>query len=155
MENRKAIENRKILPPIYFLGYALLAFLLNAFIPVKEILPFPITLFGYVLVAAGFLLNGWTSSQFLKSKTTINPYGKSTFLIKKGPFRFSRNPIYLAFFIILFGIGFVLGSVTSLLPSFAFILTMNKTFIVYEEADLEKTFGKKYISYKQKVRRWI
>ncbi|WP_353963319.1 methyltransferase [Tepidibacillus marianensis] len=72
----------------------------------------------------------------------MHPYGKSTFLVKSGLFRYSRNPIYLAFFIILFGLGLSLGSLSSLLPSFAFVLTMNRTFISYEEENLEGTFRK-------------
>ena len=76
-------------------------------------------------------------------------------LVTSGFFKFSRNPTYLGMTLALFGEAIFLGSlVTFILPILFFVL-INKTNIPVEEKNLEKKFGKKYLNYKKKVRRWI
>ncbi|WP_312256398.1 methyltransferase family protein [Stutzerimonas nitrititolerans] len=66
--------------------------------------------FGWGLIDAGVLLMLWAGLLMLWRKTTVNPYGKPARLLEEGPFRFSRNPIYLADSLIYCGIALLWGS---------------------------------------------
>ena len=100
-------------------------------------------------------MNIWSDQLFKKSKTTVKPHEIPTILELSGPFRISRHPMYLGMVAILLGIAILLGSlVTSIFPIF-FIILMEILFIPTEERNLKKIFGKEYLDYKKKVRRWI
>ncbi|HBB77510.1 MAG TPA: isoprenylcysteine carboxylmethyltransferase family protein, partial [Pseudomonas sp.] len=66
--------------------------------------------FGWGLIDAGVLLMLWAGLLMLWRKTTVNPYGEPARLLEEGPFRFSRNPIYLADSLIYCGIALLWGS---------------------------------------------
>lgn len=90
-----------------------------------------------------------------KQKTTVKPTEKPTALIDTGAFKISRNPMYLGMALILFGAGFVLGSITSFAGVLLFVAAMEIIFIPQEEKNLQEKFGNKFETYKKKVRRWI
>ena len=92
---------------------------------------------------------------FHKHKTPIKPFGEPSALVLEGPFRYSRNPMYLAMVVILVGIAVSIGTVTPLvvIPVFAWLIT--RRFIVKEEEAMERRFGAEYLDYKRKVRRWL
>ncbi|MEE8233425.1 MAG: isoprenylcysteine carboxylmethyltransferase family protein, partial [Gammaproteobacteria bacterium] len=92
---------------------------------------------------------------FKKSGTAIRPFETSTVLVKGGPYRFTRNPMYLGMVLILIGMAIYLGSLTPWFVIPVFFLIIQEWFIKYEEPFLENTFGKEYQDYKTKVRRWI
>jgi protein-S-isoprenylcysteine O-methyltransferase Ste14 len=89
------------------------------------------------------------------AQTTIKPYETSSALVTGGPYRFSRNPIYLGMVLFLVGLNLGLGSWSPLLaiPAFAFII--ERRFIRAEEAALLRRFGDEYETYRRRVRRWI
>jgi len=109
-----------------------------------------IVVFGLVLVLAG-------GRAFFKANTTVNPISpeNSSILVTSDVYRFSRNPMYLGFLIVLLAWGLFLGSLPSfiMLPIFYWYIT--KTQICFEEQILEKKFGDSYRMYMSKVRRWI
>jgi protein-S-isoprenylcysteine O-methyltransferase Ste14 len=72
-----------------------------------------------------------------------------------GPFRFSRNPMYLGMVTLLIGVAIGLGSATPWLVIPAFFFLISKRFIAAEERKMEVEFGAEYLSYRSKVRRWI
>ena len=76
-------------------------------------------------------------------------------MIVKGPFRFSRHPMYLGMAAILLGAGFIFGSLVTFLVTVVFIITMEMVFISVEEKNMTEIFGENYINYKKHVRRWI
>lgn len=121
-------------------------------------LPFP---YSQVVAALGILVSGiigvsavW---EFKKRKTTVNPIkvDNASLVVDSGIFGYSRNPMYLALFILIFCIGYYLQNLLSVSLSFLFVIYMNCFQILPEERALESLFGAEYVDYKQKVRRWI
>ena len=106
-------------------------------------------------LAAGLALLGWTLWTFHRHSTTVNPYGGASALCTDGPFRFSRNPIYLGDWLILVGISLLLNTIWPLIFAPLIWVMLRFGVIRYEEAHLEAKFGDAYRSYKTRVRRWI
>ena len=92
---------------------------------------------------------------FLKKGEDVRPEKPTTVIIANGPFRFSRNPIYLSFNITYMGFSLILNNLWLIifLP-FAF-LVLRYGVVSKEEQYLERKFGKKYLVYKKRTRRWI
>jgi protein-S-isoprenylcysteine O-methyltransferase Ste14 len=76
-------------------------------------------------------------------------------LTTEGPFRYSRNPSYLALAMIYAGIAFLLNSLWAILFLPLVVVVMQREVIGREERYLERTFGEEYLTYKGKVRRWV
>ncbi|MBI2101644.1 isoprenylcysteine carboxylmethyltransferase family protein [Candidatus Woesearchaeota archaeon] len=92
---------------------------------------------------------------FKKNKTPIIPGQKPTFMVAEGTYKFTRNPMYLGVTIGLLGISVYIGNLLSFLSPLIFFLIMNYYFAPREEKLMESIFGKKYLDYKKKVRRWV
>ena len=146
---------RHIPPPVWMMLSIVLMILINNQLPVLIIFEPPITQIGYVVIGISLLYFGWSVRQFFLSKTTLIPFHESTALISSGPFRFSRNPIYLSMLLILIGVAIRLGTFSPLVIVVAFWFVINQQFIRKEEQMLEKTFGEKYRLYCEKTRRWL
>ena len=110
---------------------------------------------GWFWLAAGLALFVWTLWTFYRHRATVNPYGSASTLCIDGPFRFSRNPIYLGDWLIVIGVSLLLNTLWPL--AFAPLIWVALRFgvIRYEEAHLEAKFGDAYRAYKKRVRRWI
>ncbi len=146
---------KKILPPTHFYIYLIISILLHYTLPVKQIIKYPFYLIGFLFFVTGGILNIWADQLLKKQKTTVKPNEKPTALIETGAFKISRNPMYLGLAVILFGAGFILGSLTSFIGFIFFVAAMKITFIPQEEKILQEQFGEEYMAYKKKVRRWI
>jgi protein-S-isoprenylcysteine O-methyltransferase Ste14 len=110
---------------------------------------------GWLLVGIGLTLFSWTLWTFVRHRTTVNPYAGASELCISGPFRFSRNPIYLGDWFILLGVSLLLNTWWPL--AFAPLIWVMLRFgvIRHEEAHLEAKFGDTYRDYKTHVNRWI
>jgi protein-S-isoprenylcysteine O-methyltransferase Ste14 len=146
---------KRILPPTHFLTYLLISVLLHLILPIKQVIFFPYNLLGIILIIAGIILNLWADRIFKDQKTTVKPDEKPTSLIDYGPYKISRNPMYLGMAVILIGAGIILGSISSFSGSVLFILAMEFYFIPDEERLMKEAFGLNFEEYKEKVRRWI
>ena len=111
--------------------------------------------FGWLLVAIGLGLMAWTMLTFARHRTTVNPYGGASALCTSGPFRWSRNPIYLGDWFLLAGCALLLQTAWPL--AFAPLIWIMLRFgvIRHEEAHLEAKFGDAYRAYRARVRRWF
>jgi protein-S-isoprenylcysteine O-methyltransferase Ste14 len=110
---------------------------------------------GWLLVGVGLFLSGWTLFTFLRRRTTVNPYKAASELVTDGPFRYSRNPIYLGDWFILGGVALLLRTWWPLLFA-PLIWTMLRYGVIrHEEAHLESKFGDAYRDYKTRVNRWL
>jgi protein-S-isoprenylcysteine O-methyltransferase Ste14 len=110
---------------------------------------------GSLLVAAGFLLRVWATFHFYQHRMKVISLGPQQALITSGPYRFSRNPLYLGGNVfIFFGAALVLGSPAALVITAAH-LPLVDLFIRREERHLERQFGDAWTRYLSHVRRWI
>jgi protein-S-isoprenylcysteine O-methyltransferase Ste14 len=110
---------------------------------------------GIALIAVALLLALVALFHFLRAKTHVEPWQPTTTIIQSGVFRYSRNPIYLAFCIATLGCGLLLNSWWVLMATVPLAGLLQLLVIRREEAYLEEKFGQSYLAYKRKVRRWI
>ena len=89
------------------------------------------------------------------AKTTIDPREHSSKVVRSGLYAYSRNPIYLGWFLLIAGIGLRNASLLVLVVAVTMLLLLYWAVIVEEEAYLEKRFGEEYLRYKMSVRRWL
>lgn len=115
----------------------------------------PTGLLGSLLIAMGLALMGWTFLEFSRRRTTVNPYAAATHLCVSGPFRYSRNPIYLGDWLILAGFALWLATWWPLLFAPPVWAMLRYWVIRHEEAHLESKFGQEYRDYVMRVRRWL
>ena len=110
---------------------------------------------GVPFVALGVVLVTWSVWLMRDAGTTPQPGQPTTALVTTGPFRFSRNPIYVAYVPIYVGTALVVNSLTVLLFLPVAVLLIQRVVIRREEQYLENKFGQEYLDYKSKVRRWL
>ena len=83
------------------------------------------------------------------------PWEPSVELVQDGPYRFSRNPIYLSFAMMYLGASFIFNSVILLVVLALVLVLFDRTQIPREERYLQEKFGEEYSRYRAKVRRWV
>ena len=110
---------------------------------------------GAVLLVVGVAIVVWAQLIFRKEHTTTDPTQTSLKLITWGPYRFTRNPMYLGLFLTFIGIDGIVTFVWSLLLMLPVLYYVNWIVIPVEEKQLKKAFGKTYEDYCKRVRRWI
>jgi len=146
----------RFVPPDYLFVFVVLQLLLHYLFPVFIVVFYPYVYLGVILIFLGLYLNIiWVTRIFRKNKTTVRPEEIPTALVTSGFFRYSRNPTYFGMALSLFGVSILIGSLITFIIPFLFILLTGLFTIPLEEKNLEKKFGRKYLNYKKKVRRWI
>ncbi len=110
---------------------------------------------GAVLI--GMAVAGMGIFSFRRAKTTVNPMkpDSSSALVVTGIYRLTRNPMYLGFLWILFGWGIFLSNAAAFLVLPGVVLYMNRFQIEPEERALTRLFGRAFMAYATRVRRWI
>lgn len=149
------MTGKRILPPVIFAGAIVLMVLLHLLIPGPQWPTGPRGAVGALLVFAGIALNVYCAKLFEDRRTAIKPFEESSKLVVDGPYRFTRNPMYLGLLSILGGVGLLLGSTVPFIVIPVFALVITQRFILVEEAMLAKRFGAAYASYCRSVRRWL
>jgi protein-S-isoprenylcysteine O-methyltransferase Ste14 len=124
-------------------------------VPIPVLVPDLVRNIGFAFVVAGFLSGVAAFMEFRRARTTVDPHGSVTSIISSGIYRFTRNPIYLGFVLMLIGLPLNSGTYWGIVLAPVFIHLMNRLVIEREEAYLEKKFGAVYTSYKSRVRRWL
>ena len=142
-------------PPVLFLASLVLIGALHYLLPLVRWLDWPWGGVGAVVLTGGVLVGLWAIGYFRRRDTTIIPFEQSSTLIVDGPYRLSRNPIYLAMVLILLGVWLLLGSLSPALVVLLFVRWISTRFIAKEEQHLETQFGRTYLVYKARVRRWL
>jgi len=155
MSEHKDHADVKIHPPVLTVIFIAIAYILKWTIPIPFVVSSILENIGFVLVVIGFFLGVAAFLAFRKARTTLDPHGKVSAIVSDGIYRFTRNPIYLAFLLMLIGFPLNSGNYWGILLSPVFVIFMNSLVIEKEEAYLEKKFGDVYTSYKSGVRRWL
>ncbi len=143
------------MPPSYFFILLFLSLAFHFIFPVIKLIYPPYTYLGFAFIAIGIILNIWADLLLKRKKTTVKPHEKPSQLITSGAFGISRNPQYLGFTAILLGVVILHGTLVMFLFPILFVIIIETRFISMEEKNLENVFGRKYIDYKKKVRRWM
>lgn len=144
-----------IVPPVYVLAaLALMAFFHFA-VPLVQIFGEPYRYAGLLLIGVSIALVLWAAAHFHRAGTAIRPFEASSALVTAGPYRFTRNPMYLGMAGTLLGAAILMGSLTPFVVIPAFVGLIAEHFIAEEEAMMETHFGQTYLDYKARVRRWL
>lgn len=140
-------------PPI-LLGIGILVpVLLGRMVPVDVGLRIPAL--GIALIIAAFSIDAWVFELFRRHNTEIMPHKAASHLVTGGPFRYSRNPIYVGNALIIMGGFFLTGSLWFIAGAVFFVVAVTKLAIVREERHLAALFGEEWHAYAARVRRWI
>jgi protein-S-isoprenylcysteine O-methyltransferase Ste14 len=114
-----------------------------------------VTIAGIVLLASGTVLAGWCLRIFWRARTTTVPGKPSATLVTWGPYRLSRNPMYVALTLAYVGETGILRQGWPLVFLPLTIAYVNGIVIPLEERKLGEVFGERYKEYKARVRRWV
>lgn len=151
----------KVPPVAVAIIFATAMWLLSDFSPGLDVsLPLrpitrPILTLILVLGGIGAALSGIVS--FKRADTTVNPLKleATSALVNSGIYRYTRNPMYLGFLIVLFGWAVFLANALAAIALPGFVLYMNRFQIIPEERALTARFGKAFSEYAEQVRRWL
>ena len=146
----------KIPPPIWTLAYVLAAAAISyaAGWPLLPGLPFPPLAIALIIV--GVTSSVSAAALFRRSGAVLNPTAKTNpRLITTGPYRFTRNPMYLGLVLVALGITFWVGTWPMFLAPLAAFATANWVHIPFEEQRMRQQFGAAFDAFTGRVRRWI
>jgi protein-S-isoprenylcysteine O-methyltransferase Ste14 len=147
----------KIPPPVVALLSAMLAWWLARNLPEYVLqMPWRVPL-AAVLVLAGSTLELWGLWAVHRARTTFNPLApqRTVAIVRSGPYRFTRNPMYLGLACTLSGVAVWLAHPLALLAPAIFVAWVTRFQIVPEERVLGAAFGAPYADYLRQVRRWL
>ena len=145
---------RRVYPPVVYGSGLLVAFVAHLLLPLS-LPPSPWTrVLGGVLLAAGMVLAGWAAATFNRARTPVHPFHEAAVLVTGGPFRYSRNPIYLGFTLVTLGVAGLAASwwPVIILPVVLVVMT---PIIRWEEDMLRRVFTGEYAAYTARTRRWV
>lgn len=141
-------------PPLVLLTAIALGVVLNSIWPLQFI-PSALVLAGPVVLFAAVLLFILSLREFRAAGTSVRGSERTSTIVRTGPYRFSRNPIYLAFVLFLLGLALSLNNLWLLVALASFFGFISIIVIPREEQFLEHNFQAQYSEYKATVRRWL
>ena len=142
-------------PPLIYAGALLAGLLANRRYRIP-FLPRPLArALGWPLVVCGLVVGLLGEREMRRAETSTNPYKPATSVVTGGPFRFTRNPLYLSMTLIYGGISALANALPAALLLPVVLRLMRRGVIEREERYLERKFGDEYIEYKEGVPRWI
>lgn len=147
-----------IKPPFLFLGALGIGCLLSLVVPIGFGLGSAngtALATGLAFVLIGFALAAWSARVFHLAGTSIVPGDAAAALVTSGPYKVTRNPIYIGFILVYFGLAIILTSMWMLLLLIPVLFILQRGIVEREEAYLEREFGEAYRKYKVKVPRWL
>jgi protein-S-isoprenylcysteine O-methyltransferase Ste14 len=154
-EGRAASRRPRLIPPLYLACAILVMYALDRLAPLARWHGTLSRVLGVLVAALGVGVAVWSTRLFRSAGTTIRVFEESSALVTSGPYRFSRNPIYLSMMALLFGLNLWLESLSPFFVILLFAVLIQQKFILAEESGLERHFGAVYTEYKGRVRRWI
>jgi protein-S-isoprenylcysteine O-methyltransferase Ste14 len=149
------LEGFPDLPPVWFLAGWLLAETLARTAPLLRLEADWLDAVAALVALPGLALALWSALWFRTKRTRIEPRQTPSALIVEGPYRFSRNPIYLGLVLILLGLALRTGALSALLPALLLPVILQRRFIVGEEATLRGEFGADADAFLERTPRWL
>ena len=142
-------------PPLVYLGAIAIGLAIHALWPAHLVPPALGTPVGVILMLVAVALFLSAVRSFRAAGTPVPGNLPATTIVRTGPYRFSRNPIYLAFSLVQLGLAFWVNSVGLLLMLIPALALMSFVVIPREERYLEARFPSEYVPFKTSVRRWL
>ena len=145
----------RLIPPIVYFGPFAVMWAVHWWRPWVIPGDLTLTVTGVVLMVVGIALTAWSVATFSRAHTTVIPWEHVAAMVTTGPFKLSRNPIYLADAIAYLGATLLIRSwwPLAILPGILWV--MRRKVIDREEAYLSERFGDSYREYQHRVRRWL
>jgi len=144
-----------VFPPALLLGTVLLGVLLNLLWPWHLPCPIWMNAAGGILFIGGGFLAGWGRRTMARAGTHVPPHKPTLVIVTDGPFRLTRNPLYLGGTTAYLGLSLGFNLVWGVILMVPMLLILNWGIVRREERYLEKKFGETYLAYKARVPRWI
>ncbi|MFL5481800.1 MAG: methyltransferase family protein [Gemmatimonadaceae bacterium] len=155
IHSRSDVPNVLILPPLLYAVALAIGFLLQWIAP-RTIMPSNARYWiGGILLASGLFLAMRGRRVMESAGTNVNPTLPSTALVATGPFRFSRNPLYVALTLMYVGLSLLANALWVLVLIIPVLVLMHYGVVRREERYLEAKFGEAYRDYRSRVRRYV
>lgn len=143
------------LPPLWWLGSIAVIYLFKALMPGLHFSFGVLTFISWLLLLGALGIIGWSALWFWRKKTPIEPHHTPKTLIVEGPYRLSRNPIYLALILLTLASALGHGSIFGMIAAGALWWVLDRRFAVPEEEGLKDTFGAEAKPYLEQTKRWF
>ena len=142
-------------PPLIYITGFLFAYAMNRFYPIPLLVPPLSIVLALLAVTPSAVLGLWSLLKFWRARTNPFPHKPSSSLVIVGPYRVTRNPMYVSLALLYVSFGFLLSIAWAFVVLPAVIMIVNIYVIRREESYLESKFGEQYRAYKKQVRRWL
>ncbi|MGH9372835.1 MAG: methyltransferase family protein [Vicinamibacterales bacterium] len=146
-------------PPLLLVGGFLVGLALERWLwrirPSTDGLRAPFLLAGWAAIVAGLSLAVWGLLVFFRGGTTVMPHSPARRLITSGPYRFSRNPMYVGLSAVYVGLSLVFDLTWPIVLFPLALLALYGLVVRRDERDLADAFGATYTQYSRRVRRWL
>ena len=142
-------------PPFIYLSFLVAGLLLSRVRPLTVVPAFYATVFRIASIVVAIAVAGAGFRELRRPETTVRPDQPSSTIVNSGPYRFTRNPLYLSLATLYLGIGLWTNSLWVILLLVPLLFVMTRQVIAREEAYLERAFGDTHLNYKSQARRWL
>lgn len=142
-------------PPLIYLAFFLVGMGLQRYAPLPHFSIAAGRVLGAMLVLSWLVLTIWSFKRFWAVGTSVIPVRPTTALVIHGPYRFTRNPMYLGMLLLYLGVVCGFGLVWPLILVPGLVLLIDLYVIAREERYLQQKFGQDYRQYQARVRRWV
>jgi protein-S-isoprenylcysteine O-methyltransferase Ste14 len=145
----------RVPPPLIYLVLFGLGAAMHQIVPLTIPPLIPRYVAALIFLSGGVLLAGWSNVLFRRAHTSLVPIRPTTALVVCGPYRLTRNPMYLGLLCVYIGVALWFGVVWALIFVPLVVLAVQHLAIAKEEHYLEQKFGDAYRQYRAHVRRWL
>lgn len=141
-------------PPLVWIAALALGWWLHRFMPMPA-RGEGLAWVGLLVVAVAILLGVSALLSLRAARTPVEPWKATRSIVERGPYAFTRNPIYLAFALLVLGVGLWINRFAVVVMVIPALLITDRVIVRREERYLTRKFGEPYLAYRQRVRRWI
>jgi protein-S-isoprenylcysteine O-methyltransferase Ste14 len=145
----------RVPPPLIYVGLFGLGEALHQVVPFTFLPVIPARVAALIFLGGGVLLAAWSNLLFQRAHTSLVPIKPTTALVVTGPYRLTRNPMYLGLLCVYIAVALWFGVVWALMLVPLVVLAVQRLAIAKEERYLDQKFGDLYRQYRAHVRRWI
>jgi protein-S-isoprenylcysteine O-methyltransferase Ste14 len=148
------LTTTKIHPPMLAGALLVITLALHFMLPEERAVGWE-QVMGLLFVVFGVGMSSFAAAIFQARETTRNPYGEPAAFVVQAPYTWTRNPMYLGLTTALFGLALFFSSIVMLAGPAVFFAVIDRIVIPREEETMERLFGKDYLDYTNRIRRWI